>query len=118
MCDPPIGTMEREYEVAITVFTNVQRLPQINQTAGENTHWGGSTFVGVGPSISTQQPHKTNVINKQQKREVCDPPIGTMEREYEVAITIFSIVRRLPQINQTAGENTHWGGSDLVGGGS
>ena len=41
---------------------------------------------------------------------MCDPPIGTMEREYEVAITIFSIVRRLPQINQTAGDNTHWGG--------
>ena len=60
----------------------------------------------------------TNAINKQKKREVCDPPIGTMEREYEVAITIFSIVQRLPQINLTAGENTHWGGFDLCGGGS
>ena len=58
----------------------------------------------------------TNTIN--EKKEVCDPPIGTMEREYEVAITIFSIVQEFPQINQTAGENTQWGGSDLVGGGS
>ena len=59
-----------------------------------------------------------NGTNQQRKREVCDPPIRTMVREYKVAITIFSIVQLFPQIDQTAGETLNGGGFDLCGGGS
>ena len=78
------------------------------------TQWKAQCWFKDTSWCHSQQTQSTN--NKKERCVI--PPIGTMEREYEVAITIFSIVQRLPQINQTAGENTHWGGFDLCGGGS
>ena len=81
-------------------------------------------YVGLTPPVVQSQAHKWKLSvesrtpsgvakrdNRHNRNKRCViSPIGPMEREHKVAITIFSIVRRPPQINQTAGENTQWWG--------
>ena len=47
--------MVREFKVAITIFSNIQRLSQSSKLQEKISVWGGLTFVRVGPSIFKQR---------------------------------------------------------------